>query len=33
MNIDLTEISVILGQKNSVKSVLLEHLLTQTGSG
>jgi len=29
MNIDLTEITVILGQKNSGKSVLTEHLLTQ----
>lgn len=30
MRIDLTEITVVLGQKNSGKSVLLEHLLTQT---
>ncbi len=30
MDIDLTEISVLLGQKNSGKSVLFEHLLTQT---
>lgn len=30
MDIDLSEISVILGQKNSGKSVLFEHLLTQT---
>jgi len=29
MNIDLTEITVVLGQKNSGKSVLTEHLLTQ----
>lgn len=29
MRIDLTEISVVLGQKNSGKSVLMEHLLTQ----
>lgn len=30
MDIDLSEISVILGQKNSGKSVLFEHLLCQT---
>jgi len=30
MNIDLAEISVVLGKKNSGKSVLMEHLLTQT---
>jgi len=30
MDIDLAEISVILGQKNSGKSVLFEYLLTQT---
>jgi hypothetical protein len=30
MDVDLSEISVILGQKNSGKSVLFEHLLTQT---
>ncbi len=30
MNIDLTEISVVLGQKNSGKSVLIEHLLCRT---
>ncbi|WP_121822840.1 hypothetical protein [Halostella salina] len=30
MDVDLTEITVILGQKNSGKSVLFEHLLTRT---
>jgi len=30
MDIDLTEITVILGQKDSGKSVLIEYLLTQT---
>lgn len=30
MDIDLSEITVLLGQKNSGKSVLFEHLLTQT---
>lgn len=29
MNVDLTEITVVLGQKNSGKSVLVEHLLSQ----
>jgi GTP-binding protein EngB required for normal cell division len=29
VKIDLTEISVVLGQKNSGKSVLIEHLLTR----
>jgi hypothetical protein len=30
MEINLTEISVVMGQKNSGKSVLFEHLLSQT---